>query len=168
MNAIESQRASVQVMGAIFWMNPMQASVPPALLVWSRTPSHSQTIGNNPGSEGPGALRCQTARAPSPWPVLTHATLAAQASGISQQCAAAWNVYSWQCSGPENTSRQGTKRNSPLPASNSLITRSNQPLVSQFRHPDTMSGPPASPHHAPQHTGQKGFRSRERVPQTED
>ena len=48
---------------------------PFALLVWSGAPSHSQTIGINPGSEGPGAQRCQTARAPSPWPVLTHATL---------------------------------------------------------------------------------------------
>ncbi|KAI4815591.1 hypothetical protein KUCAC02_005732, partial [Chaenocephalus aceratus] len=59
---------------------PMQASVPPALLVWSRTPSHSQTIGINPGSEGPGALHCQTARAPSPWPVLTPRHLGSASS----------------------------------------------------------------------------------------
>lgn len=48
---------------------------PLALLVWSGAPSHSQTIGINPGSGGPGAPRCQTARAPSAWSALTQAAL---------------------------------------------------------------------------------------------
>lgn len=43
----------------------------------------------------------------------------------------------------------------PPPASYSLITSSDQPLVSQVRHPDTTSGTPTPPHLAPQHAGQK-------------
>lgn len=43
----------------------------------------------------------------------------------------------------------------PPPASYSLIISSDQPLVSQFRHPDTMSGTPTPPHLAPPRAGQK-------------
>lgn len=39
--------------------SPTQVGYPSALPVWSRTPSHSQTIGINPGTERPGAQRCQ-------------------------------------------------------------------------------------------------------------
>lgn len=39
--------------------SPTQVDIPSALPVWSRTPSHSQTIGINPETEGPGAQRCQ-------------------------------------------------------------------------------------------------------------
>lgn len=48
-------------------------SPPPLLLpVWSGAPSHSQTIGINPRSEGAGAQRCQTARSRWPRPALTQ------------------------------------------------------------------------------------------------
>lgn len=55
----------------------------------------------------------------------------------------------------QKTRLAGGPNRTPPPASYSLITSSDQPLVSQFRHPDTTSGTPTPTHHAPQHTGQK-------------